>query len=260
MVNGLQVFCDELDELHKVYFMNITHKSRELIELINSNIVSICEGNSNSNVEDVKKELLGFLESKGSSTMRTGAAAEFFIHLLLNILGFKQECLFTNLEERSIKKGFDGYYSYDGYEWIVESKSTISNLLKRDHVKKIKESYDDLESKITGKPNKDGRTQNNPWKNAYNHACHIDVGASKSIHKNIKKFSDEYRRGVYHDMRMFNIVPSSTVFLTKNWKQVDFDYIKRMLHSNISTYEANSVIFICATEISVELLQECLKE
>lgn len=39
--------------------------------------------------------------------MDTGAVAEFFVHLYLNILGLKQECLFLNLEENSIKKGFD---------------------------------------------------------------------------------------------------------------------------------------------------------
>ncbi|WP_335923776.1 hypothetical protein [Shewanella chilikensis] len=82
-------------ELH-VFDMKVL--TPEMILQINENLVSICEGDSESPVELVKSNFLTFLSSKDYRT-RIGAVAEFFIHLYLNQLGLKQEFLFFNLEE-----------------------------------------------------------------------------------------------------------------------------------------------------------------
>lgn len=87
-------------------------------------LVKICKGKRKIKLKTVKKEFIKYLESKGKSTLLTGSVSEFFIHLFLNSQKFKQEFLYFNLEENSIKKGFDGYYTKDSKEWILESKST----------------------------------------------------------------------------------------------------------------------------------------
>ena len=79
-----------------------------------------------------------------------GSIAEFIVHLYLKACGFSQECLFKNLEEGSIKKGFDGYYTYSNEEWIMESKSGSIKTSGITHRAKIKEAYDDLKNKIDG--------------------------------------------------------------------------------------------------------------
>ena len=115
-------------------------------EQIAENIVSICEGNLETDLETIKIKLKDYLEPKGIR-IRRGAIAEFYIHLFLKSLGYKQHCLFLNLEENSIKKGFDGYYVFNGDEWIVESKSGASAT----HKSKIEEAYGDLKEKLTTK-------------------------------------------------------------------------------------------------------------
>jgi hypothetical protein len=104
---------------------------------IDSSIVEICEGNSGGDLAVVKERLIKFLTPKSGSTTEMGAIAEFFSHLYLKEQGFKQEFLFLNLEEQSIKKGFDGYYTLSGVEWIFESKSGSINTDGNSHPKKI---------------------------------------------------------------------------------------------------------------------------
>lgn len=76
-------------------------------EQIAENVVSICEGNSETDLETIKIKLKDYLEPK-NIRIRRGAIAEFYIHLFLKSLGYKQHCLFLNLEENSIKKGLMG--------------------------------------------------------------------------------------------------------------------------------------------------------
>ncbi|MGI2853440.1 hypothetical protein ACRTDR_04385 [Shewanella algae] len=131
-------------ELH-VFDMKVL--TQEMILQINENLVSICEGDSESPVELVKSNFLTFLSSKDYRT-RIGAVAEFFIHLYLNQLGLKQEFLFFNLEEGSIKKGFDGFFSNSKDEFLVESKSGLSSTQGISHKGKLKEAFDDISSVI----------------------------------------------------------------------------------------------------------------
>lgn len=170
---------------------------------ITKNIVSICEGNCETDLETIKIKLKDYLEPKDIKTKR-GAIAEFYIHLFLKSLGYKQHCLFLNLEENSIKKGFDGYYVFQEDEWIVESKSgLISNT---NHKSKIEEAYGDLKEKLTTK------SKNNPWENAYNHAAHAAVGSSKTIIAKLKKLSNNYVKNIHLPLTEFCLMPCGTVF------------------------------------------------
>lgn len=168
---------------------------------IAENIVSICEGNSETDLDTIKIKLKDYLEPKGIR-IRRGAIAEFYIHLFLKSLGYKQHCLFLNLEENSIKKGFDGYYVFNGDEWIVESKSGASAT----HKSKIEEAYGDLKEKLSTK------SKNNPWENAYNHAAHIAVGANKTILDRLKMLSNNYVKNKHLPLTEFCLIPCGTVF------------------------------------------------
>ena len=55
----------------------------------------------------------------------------------------KQEFLFFNLEENSIKKGFDGLFSKDSETFLVESKSGTILTKGISHRTKLKTAYTD---------------------------------------------------------------------------------------------------------------------
>src|SRR5690606_4526086 len=165
------------NELHIVDIESITS---DLKNCIDSKLIKICEGNVSTDLQLVKNRVIKFLTTKKGSTTELGAIAEFFIHLYLNQIGFEPQFLYLNLEEGSIKKGFDGYYSHIEEEWILESKSGSISTSGISHISKVKESYTDLEEKLAG------NVKNNPWRNAYNHANLRDVGATDTVLGNIK--------------------------------------------------------------------------
>lgn len=236
----------------KIHILNIKSMTPELLNLIKEYFVNICEGDSGSDIETVKIRLLEFLDKKDVTT-KMGAIAEFFVHLYLNSNEYKQECLYLNLEENSIKKGFDGYYSKDKEEWIMESKSGTISTKNISHPSKIKEAYDDLKGKVEGNVN------NNPWHNAYNHAQLIDVSASRDIRNNLKKISDEFTNSKYHDISEFNIIPTSTIFLEDRWLDSDEEDICRLLVKKINKFNFKKILIVCLTKQSLELIYEFLE-
>jgi hypothetical protein len=197
---------EEITERIKVSVIEIDDLSNEAIAFIDKYFVSICEGKSTSDLQTVKRRVCNLFERKTES-WRMGATAEFFIHLFIVSSGFRQECLYLNLEEGSIKKGFDGYYSRSEEEWLMESKSGSQNTANISHSGKIMEAMHDLEIKI------DGRTRNNPWQNAYSHASHYDVGTSEDIRTGLRKMADDFTNGIYYSIDQFNTMPCSTIFL-----------------------------------------------
>lgn len=244
-----------IDSNISINIINIDSIQNDLKQFIDEHFVSICEGDSGSNLEQVKKNVSDFLSRKDSNT-KMGATAEFFIHLYLKSLGYKQECLYLNLEETSIKKGFDGYYSLDEIEeYIMESKSGSSTTSGITHPNKIKEAYKDLKNSLAGT-----KSNNNPWKNAYNHASHIDVGTVKSIRKNIKKFSDEFDKHKFHNIKDFNIIPASTIFLDDVWSDEYSKDIIDKLENLCDEFEFSKLNIVCITQKSLKLFEEYLKE
>lgn len=152
---------DSFDVEHKkisngnyLHLINIEEIDLKLESLIDKSIVAICEGKTDTDLNTIKKRLIHFLTTKNGNYTEMGAIAEFFTHLYLSEIGFKQECLFFNLEEGSIKKGFDGYYSKANEEWIYESKSGSINTKNISHRGKIKEAYSDLKKNDCGEEKK----------------------------------------------------------------------------------------------------------
>lgn len=93
-----------ISSTHELHVINIESLDTKTTKYLDDFLVSICEGSSDSELDLVKIRLRKFLEDKDTNT-RMGAAAELFAHLYLRMIGYKQEFLFFNLEEGSIKKG-----------------------------------------------------------------------------------------------------------------------------------------------------------
>lgn len=233
--------------------ISIDEITDDLKKLLDSKLVLICEGNSESNIGIVKKRLTNFIDSKKKgNNIKMGLVAEFFIHLYLSTLGFKQECLFLNLEEASMKKGFDGYYSNNSKQWIMESKSCSGTTNKIAHRSKIVEAYTDLKNKL------DGKSSNNPWQNAYNHAQLIDVETSKSIRSYIKDMSDDYIKKRYYDIRDFSIIPTSTIYVdSSTFSCVECDLIDS-IKKGIKDKDYKDAEIICITKKSMKLFFDYL--
>jgi len=246
--------CKEISGGNYLHLIDIETIDSKLEKFLDESIVKICEGNVNTDLTIIKKRLIDYLTPKKGSTIEMGAIAEFFTHLYLNEIGFKQEFLFLNLEEGSIKKGFDGYYSLSGEEWIYESKSGSINTAGISHDKKVKESYEDLKKKISGK------VANNPWQNAYHHANLIDVGSAEDLRKNLKKLSEEFTKKKYHDIKNFNIMPGSTIFLEGNWESVKSGDLENKIGELVSKFDFKRINVICVNKKSLRLFWEYLEK
>jgi hypothetical protein len=246
------VSVKDLGNGNELCIIDIDDIGTNLKACMDAKFVKICEGISGTDLKLVKKRLITFLSTKKGSTTEGGAIAEFLLHLYLNDGGFQPQFLYFNLEEGSIKKGFDGYYFYNGDEWILESKSGSSNTKDISHASKIKEAYDDLQGKFTG------TGTNNPWRNAYSHASHLDVGANANVRANIKKFSDEYDQKTFYKTDKFNIIPGSTIFLDGIWVASDISTIDTEIKSLIKKFSFNKIIVICITKKSIQIFWDYL--
>ena len=187
-----------------LYIVDIDSLTKELKGCIDKHISKI-HSNNEFDERVVKKRISKFLTPKKGCTLETGGIAEFFVHLFLNEKQYKQECLYQNLEEGSPKKGFDGYYSKNGEEWIMESKSGDASSLSVSHKNNIKKAYKDLEAKVSGV------ASNNPWLNAYHHARSAD--SNQTLLDHVKKLSIDFDDDKFMDIKELNVIPSSVIFL-----------------------------------------------
>lgn len=244
----------KISESVELHVLDLVELTPELVKQIDENLVQICEGDSESPLQLVKSNFVRFLGSKDDRT-RIGAVAEFFVHLYLRQSGYKQEFLFFNLEEGSIKKGFDGFFSKGNDEYLVESKSGLDSTVGISHKKKLKEAFNDISSVISGDSKK---SKNNPWKNAYNHASHADVGAKKTIRSKIKELSDLFDNDHFKSADEFNIVPCSSIFLTGDWKHDISSQILNVEGRFFEDLEAKSVKSICISKATYSVFLKYL--
>lgn len=229
----------------------------ELIEELDKNLVVLCEGEkSTSSLENVKKRIVELFRNKESkknsvdySNWEMGAVAELFIHLYMKSIGLKQECMYFNLEDRSAKKGFDGFYSSDRVHWVMESKSGSINTQNISHGAKLGEALSDLRDKFMGVG------ANNPWRNAFNHASHIDVNSAEDIRLYLKQLSEEWTDGVYHDSDEFNVIPCSTIYFEET-PYTPADEISSQTNDVVDETGYKKAHFICVSYKSVGIFKE----
>lgn len=230
-----------------IHFLNIKEISAEFSKYLDSQIVQICSGQkSTDEIDKIKKRLHNFLQTKKNSNISTGAIAEFFIHVYLNHLGYKQESMLFNLEENSIKKGFDGYYSLEKVHWIMESKSSLSSTVNASHETNIVTAFSDLAKKLSG------NVKNNPWRNAYNHASHKDVNTRKTISKIIKEFSDKFDNEELPVIETHNLIPSSNMFYLSGWSKIDAVDLRTKIEEKIQKQKYKSLNVICINNTTIE--------
>jgi hypothetical protein len=111
--------------------VHINHISDELKAIIRKNLISICHGtaHSNSATYGYKATLNSFLcrYDKKTEAQKKGTIGEFLAHLMITELfaNLKISSAFFNLEEKSMKKGFDLviYDTEENIVWITETKS-----------------------------------------------------------------------------------------------------------------------------------------
>lgn len=241
-----------------IHFFEIHEITPSLKKYIDSKICRIVEGRSSqTKLEHIKKDILSFIETKcqkcqiHNSSIAMGAIVEFFVHLFLSLQDYQQECLLSNLEEGSIKKGFDGLYSKDEEIWLMESKSGLLATSGVSHHSKLKIAYTDLKQKINGQ-----KTQ--PWRNALNHS--IIAGSEQNIVDAIQQLlSDSYEKQC-KSIEWFNIIPSATIILNDNVMSIDTQSIIQEIAENIHFFQAKQVHFICATKKSLDHFVNYLRD
>jgi len=251
---------DSLNEDTLLTVLEFPELSDELRSLLDENLVSVTEGeHSSSSLEDVKRRIVDLFANKQSkilgeySNWEMGAVAELFIHLYIKTMGLRQECMFFNLEDRSAKKGFDGYYTQGEQHWIMESKSGSIATAGITHEAKLKEALNDLKEKFTGT----GTSRNNPWREAYNHASHVDVRTAGAIRNYIKDLATEYTSGVFHVPAEFNVIPCATIYFEDTVFRSSKNLIEEAANS-ISEITYKKGIFLCVSSKSVSIFKQYL--
>ena len=184
-------------------------------------------------LEIAKKEIIDLM-SKKTDLQNIGLVGEFFMHVVLRYIGFTQQSVFNNLEESSLKKGFDGLYSIGNELWISESKSGFSQGLL--HKSKITEALNDLKEKLTG------RSNNNPFRNALYHLIAVRKRSKKKFIDEITELSKRFTIRDYPELNEYNVIPVSTLFV--NHSQNDQNIINDVL-SLIKETNYSGVIVIC---------------
>lgn len=244
-----------------LHFFHIEEITPKLEEIIDNTIISICRWPKyTTTVQTQKNVLKKLLEMKIWTTLELWHISEFFIHLYLNYIWFHQECLYQNLEEWWIKKWFDGYYSYNNKEWLVESKSWTMNG-KITHKTKTEEAYIDIWKKVSWENLNSKWEPISPWFNAYNHAT--SACSSKSLLNNLNKLSEEFNEWIFYNISEFNIVTVSTIF--KDWKSIfinwieDYQSIKDEITSWLIWKNIKDGHIICTTQRTKDILINYLK-
>jgi len=182
---------------------NIDDSRSDLRTLLDDNLSKIVFGTRKISLEETKIYLREHLESK-SREQKMGIVAELFALLHMMEQDYKQEYLMRNLEDSSMKKGFDGHFTRNGSLWLMESKSGSSTTTN--HRSKINEAIGDLRKKI------ESPAGNNPWENAYNHSSHQDLDTEDSLREILDELSRARIKGVAHSITNFNVIPCATVF------------------------------------------------
>lgn len=243
----------DINDKTKLSIIDIPELNENLINLIDNHIVEICEGKSENSIGNVKLRIINLFKNK-SDDWKMGAIAEFFTNLYIRTQSYKQEFLYFNLEEKSIKKGFDGLFSKDEKYWLMESKSGSIDTQNITHKSKIKEAIKDLSNKISGK------TNNNPWQNAYSHTSHRDIVVSDTLRAELKKLKNDFEKKLYSKIEEFNIIPSGTIFLNGTWQDLNANNkILKDIQSIQSDIIGKDIFIVCMTQNTINMFIDYLK-
>ncbi len=254
-----EIKTERISENIILHFLHIEEIDEEIDRIIQNSIVRICEWERDDlDINIVKNGLKERLQNKRWTDLEIWLVSEFFIHLYLNYIWLRQECLYKNLEESiSIKKWFDWLYSDSNHEiWLVESKSWNITTQHVSHKAKINEAYKDLSNKVSWNSTWGWEHVINPRENAYYHAKMAN--SDESLYKQIQKFDALFREGTYNTINKFNIIPASTIFF--DWKIVsiekveNFETVKQDIVTRINGKNIKRWHILCFSQKTKDLL------
>lgn len=232
----------DLPDDNHLYIVEIKVIHPTLRRFMDRNIGQMVFGEHAGDLDRVKKRLRQFLIPKKGTVHEIGAIAEFFVHLFLIYRRLTPRFIAANLEEGSLKKGFDGLYSYLDEEWLCESKSGSLTSANVTHARKVKEAYRGLEKKLAGED------ANNPWMNALHHA---KVASSETtLLKKIQKLSERYEDGDNLTIDESFIIPCATVYLDGE-PDVHDQLIERQVKATMASFSYKGIRIVCITKESV---------
>ena len=237
------------------HFINIEDYDKDFKQLIDNYIVSIYDNTfDDKDILLVKQQLKEWFEDKkGDENKKAGFVAEFICHLYLNQLKYEQHFLFANLEEQgSMKKGFDGLYMMNNKMWLYESKSSLSTTTSANHNSNISEAYRDIRDKLQGEKVNTHGNPISPWSNAVNHASVANIDGNETLIQNLKEFRNRFIKKDFEDIKNFNVIPSSTIFLEDKWGSINNSDLETKLKSLTSKYEYKKMNIICINKKSID--------
>lgn len=240
----------------EIYLIHVGDMYDQFKNFLNENLSSICKGEYHINdFKYVKMELKEFLEGKKSDPNKLmGSISELYAHLFFKSQGFSNKFVYLNLEENSMKKGFDGYFVKDDISWILDSKSGNHTTVNISHRNKLLEAHRSAKSQILGE------TNNNPWKNAFNHANNGDVRAERSLLQTIQTFSNKYMDKNYILPQELNVILSSTIFWFDQWREQPITNLISDLKDIEKNFEFDKTIIFCSNQKTYEDFLNYLEE
>ena len=231
-----------------ILIKNITELTKEDETYIVENLVEISKGrNSNYDLYTIVVKILQFLEKQTEKT-RYGAISEFFVLKTLKEEKFEQEYCFRNLEENSIKNGFDGVFLKENTFWLMESKSTKT----KSHKTNIDKAYNGIKNQI------EGNTENDPWENAVNHAKAAE--SKKNLIEKLTELSRQHTLGKFSELQNSNIILGSTVINNNiDSSVVDKEELIKYIDNHVSKKEILVSVNLASERHFIELLEKIKK-
>ncbi len=235
--------------------------SDDLKAELRKRFTAICRGEENSllnrgsyTYKRTVEEFLKRIESKPEK-IKTGMLGELIVHVLTGLLHPDHKTIvpYFNLEERSIRKGFDSViYSPDMGIWVYEVKSSKNTSLQVNVDSKtkslIKTAHDDLSAKLA---DQDDTTR--IWDNAMHG---VQVACSHSDEKRIlKEIILDYQDAARTEdcsPNLHNVILSS-VLISNSDKEIGADCVGEKYKEYKSTY-GKLFIFAVHKSLSIDLL------
>lgn len=243
-------FEDTLDENTSILITTIKDINDEERIYIRQYLTELMFGRGNYfNYSYSLRKILSFYESKNSEII-SGSIAELLLALIIRTQGFTQEYCFYNLEEDSIKKGYDGLYVKNLDYWLAESKSSYSEKSHRyKHNATMNKAYMDIKNKLSGE------TKRDPWLNALNHTK--SAKSDESLQEKLSKLTMSYTEGKFEDIKDHNIIISSAI-ITDKLLEVECSHTD--IFNIIRNHEAKNKVGIAINLKSIDLILKFLEE
>lgn len=252
MFKNSKIVMSNLNKSKSIIIIDLENLTIEDKDFIKNNLPIIYDGRTTKkNAKNSAKFILNSLLN-WSKEQQYGAISEFFLICILRQHEFTQEFCYKNLEENSVKKGFDGLYlDYNKNIWLAESKSSYTNIIHRDNLTK---AYNDSKDKVEGKNKK-----RNVWENAYQHSR--SANSSDSLQTKLNEMSEKYVNGIYAKIKNYKLIVSSTIYNDDiNSVERSKEKIEEWLESHILKKELAVIITANSIDLIVNILKEIANE